>query len=413
MAGRAGRRDFGRIRKLPSGRWQGSYLPPGGGDSDRVNAPSTFRTKAEASAWLADVRVKLDQHTWTDPRPAETTTLATFTRRWLKSNPKHGQTTTALYEDETARWVLPRLEDEGQSVELGPLSLARITAPVVGHWYTIMSALVRASARAKAEAGARRLLTHPARWWAAQAGLPVKATGRLSPDVLAAWQRAGSPIPQPSRQTPPDVGADTVARIYRHLHAIMAAAVAAGILTTNPCHIEGAASASASRERAPISEDEALVMWRVYPARYRLSVRVAAETALRAGQVFGLRRRDVEVDNLRLHVAKSLKRIAGKLTLGDPKTEGTARWVAIDASLAKALAAHMEEFTDEDDEAYVFCTSTGQPLDPAQRSTMFRRAREAAGRPDVRWHDLRSVAGMFAYANGATRNAAHGSLIMR
>ena len=42
-----GRRDFGSIRRLGSGRWQVRYLAP---DCGRIAAPCTFVTKTEAAA---------------------------------------------------------------------------------------------------------------------------------------------------------------------------------------------------------------------------------------------------------------------------------------------------------------------------------------------------------------------------
>jgi hypothetical protein len=35
---------------------------------------------------------------------------------------------------------------------------------------------------------------HPARAWARQQGIPIAASGRLSPDLVDDWQRAGSPV---------------------------------------------------------------------------------------------------------------------------------------------------------------------------------------------------------------------------
>ncbi len=45
-----GKRSFGAIRKLPSKRYQASYIGP---DLARHNAPGTFTSKADAEAWVA------------------------------------------------------------------------------------------------------------------------------------------------------------------------------------------------------------------------------------------------------------------------------------------------------------------------------------------------------------------------
>lgn len=45
------RRGFGKLRSLPSGRYQASYIGP---DLRRHNAPTTFQTKLDAEGWLRD-----------------------------------------------------------------------------------------------------------------------------------------------------------------------------------------------------------------------------------------------------------------------------------------------------------------------------------------------------------------------
>jgi hypothetical protein len=55
MAGRQGRRSFGKVRRLPSGRWQAGYV---GLDGKRRTAPDTFDTEAAADRWLRTVRTR-------------------------------------------------------------------------------------------------------------------------------------------------------------------------------------------------------------------------------------------------------------------------------------------------------------------------------------------------------------------
>ena len=50
MAGKKGHRGWGRIRRLPSKRFQANYVGP---DLVRHNAPTTFTTKMDAEAFLA------------------------------------------------------------------------------------------------------------------------------------------------------------------------------------------------------------------------------------------------------------------------------------------------------------------------------------------------------------------------
>lgn len=58
------RRGFGTVRRLPSKRWQASYIGP---DDQRHAAPSTFDTRMDAEAWLAGERKLIDAPDWTAP----------------------------------------------------------------------------------------------------------------------------------------------------------------------------------------------------------------------------------------------------------------------------------------------------------------------------------------------------------
>lgn len=59
------RRQFGAVRKLPSGRWQARYWDRSG---HQHTAPTTFTTKAEASRYLATVETDVFRGEWIDHR---------------------------------------------------------------------------------------------------------------------------------------------------------------------------------------------------------------------------------------------------------------------------------------------------------------------------------------------------------
>ncbi len=70
------RRDFGTLRKLPSGNWQASYI---GSDGQRHNAPGTFFTKTNANAWLRGQQADIARDTWYKPVPqARRASVPTF-----------------------------------------------------------------------------------------------------------------------------------------------------------------------------------------------------------------------------------------------------------------------------------------------------------------------------------------------
>ena len=54
----AERRDFGTIRKLPSGRYQATFVGP---DLARHKAPVTFEVKDSAIVWLHNEKKLIDR----------------------------------------------------------------------------------------------------------------------------------------------------------------------------------------------------------------------------------------------------------------------------------------------------------------------------------------------------------------
>lgn len=85
------RRQFGSIRKLPSGRWQARYAETSG---NLISAPTTFTTRGDASRYLARVQADLERGEWHDHRLGRIT-FGEWAERWLASNPSKRSTTLA------------------------------------------------------------------------------------------------------------------------------------------------------------------------------------------------------------------------------------------------------------------------------------------------------------------------------
>lgn len=73
------RRQFGRLRKLPSGRWQARYPV---GDGRLRTAPRTFPTNGEASSYLSTVEADLARGQYMDPRSGRIT-FSRWVEQWL------------------------------------------------------------------------------------------------------------------------------------------------------------------------------------------------------------------------------------------------------------------------------------------------------------------------------------------
>lgn len=112
------RRQFGRVRRLPSGRYQARY--PDGQGQDRP-APQTFATKADASAFLARVQAEMQKGEWRDPALGQVT-FRSWAEQWLTANPAKRATSLARDRVVLKTHFLPQLGDR----TLGAITRAHV-----------------------------------------------------------------------------------------------------------------------------------------------------------------------------------------------------------------------------------------------------------------------------------------------
>jgi integrase len=81
------RKNFGTIEKLKSGKYRARYTHPHTGE--RISAPNTFTTKADANLWLNSQELAIERGTWRDKRVMQDTVdsygITCITQRELKS----------------------------------------------------------------------------------------------------------------------------------------------------------------------------------------------------------------------------------------------------------------------------------------------------------------------------------------
>jgi len=121
-----GRRPFGSVRRLPSGRWQAGFWWEG----TRHLAPRTFITKAAATTWLSTAEADLARGVWVDPRAGHIR-FDRFSEHWLKLRTDLRPRTRELYSSLLRLHLVP---------ELGRLELAKITPSIVRSWYVDLAA---------------------------------------------------------------------------------------------------------------------------------------------------------------------------------------------------------------------------------------------------------------------------------
>lgn len=110
-----GKRPFGTVRKLPSGRFQASFLHEG----KRVNAPHTFVRERDAELWLSRTHADISRDVWSDEREAAAIKFGSYAReyltrpeigdKWRKTCLSNMRLHLADLEDKSLRAIKPRV----------------------------------------------------------------------------------------------------------------------------------------------------------------------------------------------------------------------------------------------------------------------------------------------------------------
>jgi integrase len=331
------RRSFGRLRRLPSGRYQAAYQGP---DGQLHTAKATFGARDDAESWLSDRRKEIDRDLW-NPGAA-------------KAAKKKPSITFAIYAD---RWI------DTRRVKGRPL-------------------------RPRTKAHYRKLLQ--------QHILPTfgpKQLRSITPDMVDRWYE------HTAVDTP-----TTRAHAYSLLKTIFESARTGRdrLIELNPCLIDGAGTTDRVIKPKPATVDQLEILVANMPERLRLMVLLAAWGALRFGELVELRRGDIDLDDGVVSVQRAAVRVGGEFRVGDPKSAAGKRSVALPPHLLPAVRKHLEEYVPNKPNAMLFPSAGGTHLQPSTLYRHFYKARMAAGRDDLRWHDLRHTGAVLAAQAGGT-----------
>jgi integrase len=324
------REPFGRIRKLPSGRYQAGYIGP---DLALHHPASTFETLMDARAWLAQERRSIDAGNWVAPaarnQARKPATLGAFAEAWLADRQLKPRT-RALYRALLDQKILPTL---------GDMPLKGITSLTVRQWYATL------------------------------------------------------PAEHPTRR----------AHAYSLLRTILGSAVTEDLIPANPCHIRGAGASRRVHQIKPATLTELEKIIAEMPDRYRLMVLLACWCALRFGELTELRRGDIDLKNGRVNVQRGVTWVDGRPIVGPPKSAAGIRAVAIPPHLLPVVRQHLNDHAGWGRDGLLFpAPVSGHQLSSGGFHKTWDEARIAAGRPDLRFHDLRHTGAVLAAQSGAT-----------
>jgi integrase len=304
------------------------------------NAPITFTSKTDADAWLATMRADIVRDAWLPAPKGKSLTFAEYATGWLDNRTLRPRTISHY------RLIL----DSHLLPIFGPVPLKAITADLVARWHSGM--------------------------------------GTRTPTMRA--------------------------HAYGLLRTILTGAVQDRHIDYNPAHIRGAGNSVRVHKPRPATLDELTALTEAMPERHRLMVVLAAWCALRYGEVTELRRGDIDVRGEVIRVRRAVVQVDGKMTIGLPKSVAGIRDVAIPPHLMPMVRDHLATFISGGWDGLLFPAADGvsnltpatfHGKKPTQRNPKgygFYYAREVAGRPDLRFHDLRHTGAVLAASTGAT-----------
>ncbi|MFJ2948711.1 tyrosine-type recombinase/integrase [Streptomyces sp. NPDC087226] len=144
------RRHFGRVRKLPSGRFQVRYPGP---DGTLRPADHTFATVTDANRWLMRKQIEIEEGRWLDPTQGQTT-VRDWSARWLAAvSPQLKHKTQASYRSLINSLIIPALGHRELS-SLRPINIAEwvgemksrgLSASRIRQAYRVLSQIMRSA----------------------------------------------------------------------------------------------------------------------------------------------------------------------------------------------------------------------------------------------------------------------------
>lgn len=335
------RRGFGRIERRDNGRYRAAYTGP---DGRLYRAPVTFDAQDDAVAWLSARRAEIQMEVWAPEvaargaRQRDVPTFRAYADLWLETRKTKG------------RELRPTTHRQYRML------LDKFILPTFGD----------------------------------------ERIDRISNEAVNAWYDALAP------------GRETIrAQSYSLLRTIFASAASERPhpwIPYNPAHIRGAGSTKRAHQVQPASLDELRIIVEALPDRYKLMALLAAWCAMRFGELAELRRCDIDLRTSRVKIRRGVVRVDGRFIVGPPKSDAGSRDVAIPPHLVPLVKDHLKKFTAPGRDALLFPASADENLHMAP-STLYKvyyPARKAAGREDLRWHDLRHTGAVLAAQTGAT-----------
>ena len=161
----------------------------------------------------------------------------------------------------------------------------------------------------------------------------------------------------------------------------------------------------APREETPAATPQQLrIIHDAMPRKFQLAITLAISCGgLRIGEVCALQRGDIDLDNRIIHIRRT-RLMRDHAIAGPPKTLRSRRTEPIPEAIIPEITTHLNEYVAEQPDAWIFHSPLDQtkPISTDAIRDAYTKARQAAGREDLRFHDLRATALTMLAQQGAT-----------
>ena len=129
---------------------------------------------------------------------------------------------------------------------------------------------------------------------------------------------------------------------------------------------------------------------------------LASWCAMRFGELTELRGSDIDTRTGTIRIRRAVAWVDSEPVIGKPKSDAGTRDVAIPPHLLPLVRAHLLEHGVGKTGLLFPAAQTNGHMRPATLYRVYYPAREKAGRPDLRFHDLRHTGAVLAASTGAT-----------
>lgn len=343
----AKRNNWGAIRRLPSKRFQASYI---GQDGIRYTGPDTFKTRTEASAYLAETRTEMAKGQWQTPR-------GTINKAALEMREDN-------FGEYALRHILLQTNRSGELLRASTQALYR--------------RLLANNLKPFLELSVQSIKRNDVQQWYANSIASGKKT--------------------------------TVSKAYKLLSAVLRRAKDEGLIPSNPCQIRGAHSAVTGKMVAAPTAEEVAKIAEAINSKFKVLTLLAAYGGFRFSEITELRRKDVqalEADGVVYYsfsVSRGVTQVSGKFVVAKPKSVMSTRVVPVTSALTPIISDFLLNEVAREPESLLFPASNGQHLPHYVYIKAFNCAKKAAGvtRKGITPHSLRHFGGTYLHLAGAT-----------